>query len=144
MLFRSPSSLIGPLVESQPPIPVFVGRAKTATHTTIAATPAGPGIDAARQAAKKPAATSSAPALAARTATPVVLGAKPLPGPKPKPAAAKPAAAKPAAAKPAAAKPAAQAKVKPQPDKKVAPAKPAATQEAKATAPAQKPKPAAQ
>jgi D-alanyl-D-alanine carboxypeptidase len=152
-----PSSLIGPLVETMPPIPVFLGPAKTATHTTIAATPAGPGIDAARQAARKPVAAALVPSLAARTSTPVVLGAKPMPMPvaKPKPAVTPATASKPAvtpaatnkpAAAPTAAKPATQqANIKPAttPDKATTAAKPAAAAKpvAAATPPAaQQPK----
>jgi D-alanyl-D-alanine carboxypeptidase len=119
-----PSSLIGPLVESQPPIPVFVGAAKAPGRTTVAATPASPGVNAARQApAKKPVTAILAPApkptstaapkpgkpAAAAAAPKVAPTAAPKTAPKPdaaKPAAAKP-AAKPAAANPAAAKPAA-------------------------------------
>jgi D-alanyl-D-alanine carboxypeptidase len=52
-----PSSLIGPLVETEPPIPVFVGPPK---GTAVATAPSRAVVNAARAAARKPVAASLA------------------------------------------------------------------------------------
>jgi D-alanyl-D-alanine carboxypeptidase len=116
-----PSSLIGPLVETQAPIPVYVGLPKSAPRVA-APVPAKKPATAALAPAAKPAATAAAqPAAAAKPSTakpaarktavkpnPATPGIKPAPAGAAPAAAAKPAAAKPAAPKPDAVKPAAK------------------------------------
>ena len=85
-----PSSLIGPLVESQPPIPVFIGPPRAPKGTAVATAPTTtPAVNAARAAAKKPAAASLAVPATTAPAKPAAAAAKPTTAAKPSPATAK-------------------------------------------------------
>jgi D-alanyl-D-alanine carboxypeptidase len=119
-----PSSLIGPLVETQAPIPVHVGLPKPAAGMAAQAPAKKPATAALAPTAKPAAPAAAQPKTAAKPTAAKPTAAKPAaqrtaakpdpakPGTKPAPTGAtpattaKPAAAKPAAAKPAAAKPA--------------------------------------